>query len=73
MTRQAAAGVPVSKQRYLDASSILLTTAVLVALQTRIKFKRDHTGKWSIEVEKKSAGDGAIKVVVERLLALLRA
>ena len=71
MARQAAAGVPTSGQRYFEPTTIALTTAVLLVLQTRVKFKRDHTGKWSIEIEKKTAGDGAIEVLVQRLLSLL--
>ena len=70
MTR-AAAGAPAGSQRYIDPATIGLTTAALLALQTRVKFKRDHTGKWSIEIEKKSASDGAIKLLAQRLLSLL--
>lgn len=69
MTNQTgAAGVP---QRYLDPASIALTTAALLVLQTRIKFKIDNTGKWSIELDKKSASDSAVKLLVQRLLSLL--
>jgi hypothetical protein len=57
--------------RYLDPSTIAVTTAALLALQTRVKFKRDHAGKWSIEIEKKSASDSAIKLLAQRLLSLL--
>jgi hypothetical protein len=70
MTR-AAAGAPAGSQRYIDPATIGLTTAALLALQTRVKFKRDHTGKWSIEIDKKSANDGAIKLLAQRLLSLL--
>src|SRR6202023_3491575 len=58
MTR-AAAGAPAAGQRYIEPTIIALTTAALLALQTRVKFKRDHTGKWSIEIEKKSTSTGA--------------
>ena len=34
------------------------TTAMLLVLQ-RLKFKTDNTGKWSMEIDKKSAGDSA--------------
>jgi hypothetical protein len=71
MARQAAAGAPTSGQRYFDPATIALTTAALLVLQTRIKFKRDHTGKWSIEIEKKAASDGSVKLLVERLLSYL--
>jgi hypothetical protein len=70
MTR-AAAESPAGNQRFLDAGTIALSTAALLVLQTRIKCKRDHTGKWSIEIDKKSAADGAVKLLVERLLAVI--
>ena len=71
MARQSAAGVPASNQHYFEPSTILLTTAALLVLQTRVKFKRDHTGKWSFEIEKRVASDGAVKLLVERLLSYL--
>ncbi|HXE11446.1 MAG TPA: hypothetical protein VN633_04955, partial [Bryobacteraceae bacterium] len=58
-------------QRYVEPTTVALTTAVLLALQTRIKIKADQSGKWSIEIDKKSAGDTAIKLVVQRLLPFL--
>ena len=63
---------PAASQRYLDpASAIALTTAALLVLQTRVKFKRDHTGKWSFEADKKALSDGALKLLVQHLLSLL--
>src|SRR4051794_40785825 len=47
----------VSPQRYLEPASIALTTAALLVLQTRAKFKLDHNGKWSIDIDKKSSSD----------------
>ncbi len=51
--------------------TIGLVTAALLALQTRVKFKLDSNHKWSIEVDKKSAGDAAVKLLVQRLLPFL--
>ena len=65
---------PASGQSYplpIDPQAFALTTAALLALQTRIKFKHDSNGKWTFEIEKKSSGDGVVKEVVQRLLALL--
>ena len=46
---------PAASQRYFEpVSTIVLTTAALLVLQTRVKFKRDHTGKWSFEADKKA-------------------
>jgi len=61
----------VGTQRYLDPGSIALTTAALLVLQTRVKFKLDSNRKWSLEIDKKSSADGAVKLLVQRLLAFL--
>jgi hypothetical protein len=60
-----------SRQRYLEPGAIAVTTAALLVLQTRVKFKRDHTGKWSIEMDKKAASDSALKPLIQRLLSWL--
>jgi hypothetical protein len=65
------AGEPASRQRYLEPVTIALTTAALLALQTHVKFKRDHTGKWSLEMDKKSSSDAVVKTLVQRLLPFL--
>ena len=65
------AGEPSSRQRYFEPLTIGLTTAALLALQTRVKIKRDHTGKWSLEVDKKSSSDVVVKLLVQRLLPFL--
>ena len=67
MSAQPAAGT----QRYLDPASIALTTAALLVLQTRVKFKLDSNRKWSVEIDKKSSSDGAVKLLVQRLLSFL--
>jgi hypothetical protein len=59
-------------QRYLDPGSIALTTAALLVLQTRVKFKLDSNRKWSFELDKKSSSDGAVKLLVQRLLSFLK-
>jgi hypothetical protein len=62
--------VPASPQRYTDpATTIALTTAALLVLQTRIKVK-GKVGDWALDIDKKAMGDGALKVLVERLLSL---
>jgi hypothetical protein len=67
MARNAESG---SARRFMEPSSVLLATAVMVALQTRLHFKRDSSGKWAFEMDKKAASDGLLKAVVERLLGL---
>jgi hypothetical protein len=56
--------------RYIESSTIALTTAVLFVLQTRIKIKAKW-GNCSIDVDKKAAGDATLKLVVQRLLSFL--
>src|SRR5271157_575033 len=63
MTKQAVD--PASPQRYLEPLTIGLVTAALLALQTHVKFKTDNTGKWSIEVDKKSSSDATLKLLVQ--------
>jgi hypothetical protein len=65
------AGGAASRQRYLEPLTIGLATAAVLALQTRVKFNLDSNHKWSIEVDKKSAGDAAVKLLVQRLLPFL--
>ncbi len=62
---------PSRTQQYIEPTTIVLTTAVLLVLQTRIKFKADHAGKWSVEIEKKSAADATVRLVAQRLLTYL--
>lgn len=70
MTSQA--GTSTGNQRYFEPSStVALTTAVLLVLQTRVHIKRDKDGKWSLEIDKKSGSDSAVKLLVERLLSFL--
>jgi hypothetical protein len=65
------AGTPASPHRYIEPLTIGLVTAALLVLQTRVKFKLDSNHKWSIEIDKKSSGDAAVKLVVQRLLPFL--
>jgi hypothetical protein len=60
-----------SRYRYVEPMTIGLGAAALLALQTRVKFKLDSTHKWSIEVDKKSAGEGTLKLLAQRLLLFL--
>lgn len=64
-------GTAESPHRYFDPLTISLVIAALLALQTRVKFKLDSDHKWSIEVDKKSSGDAALKLLVQRLLPFL--
>lgn len=56
---------------YFDASAVGLTTAVFLVLQTRLKFKINHKREWSVEIDKRSAGDMLVKALVQRFLSFL--
>jgi hypothetical protein len=62
---------PGSPRKYLEPSTILLVTAALLVLQTRVKFTLDHNRRWSAEVEKKALSDPALKSLIQRLTAFL--
>jgi len=62
---------PASRQRYFEPLTIGLVSSALLVLQTRVKFKLDQNGKWTIEVDKKPSGDAVVKLLVQRLLAFL--
>ena len=68
MTRQAAAS---TGQRYFEPATVALTTAVLLVLQTRVHFNRDKDGKWFLDIDKPSASDSTVKLLVQRLLSFL--
>ena len=51
--------------------TILLTAAVLVILQTHVRFYRDKAGQWTLKVEKKPTSDALLKPLVQRLLGFV--
>ena len=57
-------------QKYLDASTIAVATAAILALQTHVKFKLDR-GKVTIEIDKRPLSDAALKTLIDRLIAYL--
>lgn len=57
-----------SRQKFEFGASIGITAAVLLVLQTHIKFERNLDGKWSLKVEKKPTSEGLLKALVEKLI-----
>ncbi len=66
------ASQPQSLQKFDFGASIALTAAVLIVLQTRVKFERGANGKWSLQVEKKPTSDALLKGLVQKLLSYAR-
>ena len=55
--------------RSFDAgATLLLTSAVLIALQTHVRFERDKNGKVSLLVEKRPTSDALLKDLAQKLL-----
>ena len=63
------AAKPQSLQKFDFGASIALTAAVLIVLQTRVKFERGANGKWSLQVEKKPTSDALLKGLVQKLVS----
>ena len=66
-----AANPPETGTRYDPGTSIALATAVLIVLQTHLRFERDKQGKWTLKIEKKPTTEALLKPLVEKLLAYL--
>jgi hypothetical protein len=56
-------------EKFDAGMTIALTTAVLFALQTRVRFERDKQGTWSLTIEKKPTSDALLKGLVQKLLS----
>lgn len=59
-------------QKFDGAASIGITVAVLIILQTHIKFERTSTGKWNLKIEKKPTSDALLKTLVQKLISYMK-
>ena len=66
-----AAGAAGSAQKY-DFGTIGLTAAVLIVLQTHVRFERDSNGTWSLKLEKKPTSDTLLKNLVQKLITFAK-
>ena len=57
-------------EKFVVAESALVVSAVLVALQTHVRFERDKQGKWTIKIEKEPTDPSLLKDLVKKLLSL---
>jgi len=57
-------------ERFAAGETILVVSAVLVALQTRIHFERDKQGRWSFMLDKKPTNSALLRELVKKLLSL---
>lgn len=51
--------------------TVAIISAVLVVLQTHVKFERDKEGRWSIKIEKKPTDNSLLKPLVQKLLSFI--
>jgi hypothetical protein len=49
-----------------------VAVAVLIVLQTHVKFERNPDGKWSLKVEKKPTSDSLVKGLVQKLIGFAK-
>jgi hypothetical protein len=56
------------RQKFDFGASMAITAAVLVVLQTHVRFERTRDGKWSLKIEKKPASEALLKGLVQKLI-----
>jgi hypothetical protein len=58
---------------FSPVETALVTTACLIALQTRVRFHRQKDGKWTFTIDKPSMSEGTITKLAQKLLTHLSA
>jgi hypothetical protein len=66
------AAQPQSLQKFDFGAGIAITAAVLIVLQTHIRFKRGTDGKYSLLVEKKPTSDALLKGLVQKSVSYIK-
>lgn len=57
-------------ERYGAVETAVLVSAVLIALQTHVRFERDKQGKWNVRLDKKPTDTALLKDLIRKLLSL---
>jgi hypothetical protein len=57
-------------ERFMEPGTIVLSTAVLILLQTHVRFERKADGTWSLKVEKKPFSESLLKSLIQKVLEL---
>ena len=57
--------------RFGVLETVAIISAVLVVLQTHVKFERDKAGRWSVKIEKKPTDNSLLKPLVQKLLSFI--
>jgi hypothetical protein len=66
-----AAGAAGSAQKF-DFGTMGITAAVLIILQTHVRFDRHSDGTWSMKLEKKPTSDTLLKGLVQKLISFAK-
>jgi len=66
-----AANLPESPSKFDAGATLAIATAVLIVLQTHVRFQRDAQGKWTLTIEKKPTNERLLKDLAQKLLAYL--
>jgi hypothetical protein len=56
-------------EKFAIIETALIVSAVLIALQTHVRFERDKLGKWAVSVEKKPTNSTLLTKLIKKLLA----
>jgi hypothetical protein len=59
-------------QKFDFGASLAVTAAVMIVLQTHVRFERREDGKWNVKVEKKPTSDALLKGLVQKLLGFIK-
>ena len=61
-----------AREKFDVGATVGITVAVLIVLQTHIRFERESDGKWSLKVEKKPTSDALLKGLVQKLISFAK-
>jgi hypothetical protein len=57
-----------SETRFAVVESVMFASAVLVALQTHVRFERNKDGTWAMKIEKKPTDASLLKELFKKIL-----
>jgi hypothetical protein len=69
---EAMAASNASAEKFDFGATLGLTAAVLIVLQTHVRFARNSDGKWNLKIEKKPASDALLKGLVQKLIGFMK-
>ncbi len=61
-----------SAEKFDFGATLGLTAAVLIVLQTHVRFERNSDGTWNLKIEKKPTSDALLKGLVQKLIGFMK-